>query len=106
MSIPLKVFCRILLGTTESAVDQNLRQEQAGFRRQRALKNIIVQCVEWKAPLHINFIDFWKAFDSLHHGTLWKAVRAYGIPPKMGSLMGMFYRHFECSVIVNRKPSD
>ena len=113
LSIPSKVFCRILLGRIESAVDQNLRQEQAGFRRERgctdqifALKNIIEQCVEWNAPLHINFIDFRKAFDSLHHDTLWKITRAYGIPPKIVSLMGLFYRQFECSVIVNGKPSE
>lgn len=102
LSIPSKVFCRILLSRIESAVEQSLRQEQAGFRTGRgctdqifALKNIIEQCVEWNAPLHINFIDFRKAFDSLHRDTLWKIARTYGIPPKMVSLMGLFYRHFE-----------
>ena len=113
LSIPSKVFCRILLSRIESVVDQNLRQEQAGFRRERgcrdqifALKNIIEQCVEWNAPLHINFHRLPESFCCLHRGTLWKIVRAYGIPPKIVTLMGLFYRHFECSVIVNGIPSD
>ena len=113
LSIPSKVFCRIMIGRIDSAVDQTLREEQAGFRRERgctdqifALKNIIEQCLEWNAPLYINFIDFRKAFDSLHRDTLWKIARSYGIPPKMVSLMGLFYRHFECSVLVNGIPSE
>ena len=113
LSIPSKVFCRILIGRIESAVDQTLREEQAGFRRDRgcidqifALKNIIEQSLEWNSKLYINFIDFRKAFDSLHRDTLWKIARSYGIPPKMVTLMGMFYRHFKCSVLVNGKPSE
>lgn len=113
LSIPSKVICRILLGRIDSVVDRKLRQEQAGFRRGRgctdqifALKNIIEQCIEWNGPLHINFFNFRKAFGSPHHGTLWKILRAYGIPSKMVSLMGLFYRHFECSIIVNGETSE
>ena len=50
VSIPNKVFCRILLGRIETAIDKKLRQEQAGFRKRRgctdqifALRNIIEQ---------------------------------------------------------------
>lgn len=47
------------------------------------LRNIIEQCVEWNVPLFINFIDFKEAFDSVHRESLWKILRAYGIPPKI-----------------------
>ena len=77
LSISGKVFCRILLGRIETAIDKKLRQEQAGFRKRRggtdqifALRNIIEQTLEWNCPLYINFIDFKKAFDSIHHDTL------------------------------------
>ncbi|KAL9958972.1 hypothetical protein ACROYT_G036051 [Oculina patagonica] len=73
LSIPSKVFCRILLARIETAIDTKLRQEKAVFRRGRgcidqifALRNIIEQCIEWTTPLFINFIDFQKAFDSVH----------------------------------------
>ena len=65
LSIPSKVFCRILLGRIDTAIDKKLRQEQAGFRKRRgctdqifALRNIIEQTLEWNCPLYINFIDF------------------------------------------------
>lgn len=62
---------------TDSAIDSKPREVQAGFRKDRgsieqifALRNITEQCLN--CPLYISFIDFKKAFDSLHRGTLWK----------------------------------
>ena len=61
----------------EGAIDVKLRQEQACFRRGKgctdqifAIRNIIEQSIEWNAPLCIGFIEFKKAFDSIHHSTL------------------------------------
>ena len=49
------------------AVDLNLREEQAGFRRGRGcidhiftLRNIIEQSTEWQRSLYVNFVDFAK----------------------------------------------
>ncbi|KAJ8356898.1 hypothetical protein SKAU_G00196920 [Synaphobranchus kaupii] len=113
LSIPSKVFCRILLGRIDTAIDTKLRQEQAGFRKGRGctdqiftLRNIIEQCLEWNYPLYINFIDFQKAFDSLHRDTLWKIVQSYGVTPKLIALIKMFYHRFECSVITNGNLTD
>ena len=113
LSIPSKVFCRILLRRIETAIDKKLRQEQAGFRKRRgctdqifALRNIIEQTLEWNCPLYINVIDFKKAFDSIHHDTLWKILRSYGVPLKIVSLIETFYNHFECSVILNNTSSE
>ena len=33
LSVPSKIFCRVLLHIIEGAIDVKLRQEQAGFRR-------------------------------------------------------------------------
>ncbi len=104
LSIPSKVFCRVLLNRMETAIDTRIRQEQAGFRKGRgcmdqifALCNIIEQCLEWNAPLYINFVDFRKAFDSVHRNTLWMILYSYGIPSKIISIIKTFYEHFECS---------
>ena len=64
------------------------------------------QCIEWNTPLYINFIDFWKAFDSVHCDTLWKTLWSYGVPPKIVTLMELFYQQFKCSVIVDRNLSE
>ncbi len=97
----------------ETAIDTRIRQEQAGFRKGRgcmdqifALRNIIEQCLEWIVPLYINFVDFRKAFDSVHRNTLWMILHSYGIPSKIISIIKTFYEHFECSVITGNDLSE
>ena len=96
LSMTSKIFCRVLLNRIEEAIDVNLRQEQAGFRTGKgcmdqifSLRNIIAQSTEWNAPLCIGFIDFKKAFDSIHHETLWKILRHYGLPQKIVGLISV-----------------
>ena len=55
--------------------------------------------MEWQASLHLNFIDFEKAFDSVHRNTLWKLLRLYGIPQKIIGMIQALYRDFTCSVL-------
>ena len=69
LSVPSKVFCRIILERLKHALDRKLRCEQAGFRKDKsctdhiaALRTIIDQSTEWQTPLYTNFIDFEKSF--------------------------------------------
>ena len=41
LSVPSKIFCRILLKRIEKAIDSTLREEQAGFRRGRGFMDQI-----------------------------------------------------------------
>ena len=113
LSVPSKVFCKILLQRIEGEIDKKLREEQAGFRRNRgcidqifALRNILEQCTEYNEQIHLNFIDFKKAFDSLHREAIWKILKKYGLPDKMIRLIKLFYLNYECSVILGDKLSD
>ena len=38
------------------------------------LCNILEWCTEWNRQLYINFIDYEKAFDSIHRGSLWQIL--------------------------------
>ena len=83
-----------------------LRKEQAGFRSGRStieqifvLRNIIEQSVEWNASLYICFIDYEKAFDSVHRETLWRIMSSYGIPPKLVRMVQAMYKGSKCAVI-------
>jgi hypothetical protein len=67
-------------------LDRLICEDQAEFRKGRSccdhiftLRNIIEQALEWNATIYINFLDFEKAFDSLHRETMWKMIKAYGI---------------------------
>ena len=62
LSIPGKVFYRILLDRMKDVIDPQLRDQQAGFRKDRSctdqiatLRIILEQSLEWNSPLFINF---------------------------------------------------
>ena len=113
LSTASKTFCKVLLSRFDEQIDEILREEQAGFRRSRgcidqifALRNIIEQATEWQKPLHINFVDFKKAFDSICREAIWKIMRHYGIPEKIVDMIKLFYIKFECCVDLNTELSD
>ena len=54
---------------------------------------------EWQATLYAHFVDFEKAFDSVHREGLWKIMKAYGIPDKLIRMVKIMYEDFECSVL-------
>ena len=56
--------------------------------------------------MYIAFIDFEKAFDSLHRASLWKILRHCGIPQKLVNIIQSLYENFECRVIYNNKLTE
>ena len=105
LSVPSKIMAKIIIRRMSDAVDKSLRKEQAGFRKGRGcadqiftLRNIIEQCTEWQRQLYVNFVDFEKAFDSIHRESLWCILRHYGIPRKLVQLIKSFYHNFQCTV--------
>ena len=77
-----KVFSRIIHTRLAERLDEYFWQEQAGFRRGRScsnhiftLRQFLQQSKEWNASLYARFIDFEKAFDSIHRDSLWKILR-------------------------------
>ena len=77
-----KVLGRIIVDRIRKGIDCKLRKEQAGYRTRRGtteqvfiLRNIIEQVNAWQATLFMNFVDFEKAFDSVHHESLWMIMK-------------------------------
>ena len=106
LSVPGKVFNRVLLERMKDAVDSQLRDQQAGFRSNRScvdqiitLRIIIEQSIEWTSALYINFVDYEKAFDSVNRETLWMLMRHYGIPRKLVNLVKCSYLGTSCRVV-------
>ena len=108
LSVPSKILAKTIMQRISNAVDMKLRKEQAGFRKHRgcidqifALRTIIEQCTEWQRQIYVNFVDFEKAFDSIHRESLWKILRNYGIPYKMVQLIKSFYNNFRCLSLIH-----
>ena len=108
-----KCFNRIILNKLKDIVDQKLRDNQAGFRKNRScvdqittLRLIVEQSLEWNSSFYINFIDYEKAFDSVDRGMLWKTMRHYGIPEKIVNLVRSLYVGTNCQVSHDGQPSE
>lgn len=67
---------------------------------------IIEQCQELQTPLIINYIDFKKAFDSIHRESLWQIVQLYGVPPKDANSFRALYRNSTCHVRTRSGTTD
>ena len=113
LSLTSKIFSRIILQRITTAVDTILREEQAGFRKGRSctdhifvLRQILEQSPKWHSSLYVVFVDFEKAFDSLHLSSLWKILRHYGIPQKLVNIIQSLYDEFECRVIHNNQLTE
>ena len=107
-SIVLKIMSLIILNRIKDAVDEKLRDEQAGFRSGRGcsdqifvLRHIVQQSVEHRVPLALAFVDFEKAFDSVHRPTLWRVLRSYGLPDKYVNLIRNIHEASRCQVNVD-----
>nr|KAG5713351.1 hypothetical protein BaRGS_024899 [Batillaria attramentaria] len=94
LSIPGKVLTRIILERLKTALDKTLRDEQAGFRKDRSctdhiatMRIIIEQSLEWQTPLYTVFVDFHKAFDSVDRDVIWRLMHHYGFPPKFVTII-------------------
>jgi len=82
-----------MLNRMNEAMDNILRQEQTGFRKGRScceqiftLCQIIEKVQARDRSLYISFVDFQKAFDSVHRVSLWEILKCYGIPEKLSNI--------------------
>ena len=110
LSIPGKVFNRVLLNRMKDAIDPQLREQQAGFHKNRpctdqiaTLRIILEQSLEWTSPLYINFVEYEKAFDSVDRQTLWKLLGHYEIPEKITNIIRNSYERMTCRVVHGRQ---
>ena len=63
------------------------------------LRNIVEQVAEWNSSLSLSFVDYEKAFDSIHRSTLWKIMRCYGIPSKNVRMVQVMYTNCTSAVV-------
>ena len=105
LSTPGKVLNWVLLERMREAVDPKLRDQQAGFRRNRScadkiatLRIIVEQLLEWNFPLYISFIDYEKAFDSVDRETMRMLLRHCRVPEKIISLIRCTFQDMSCRI--------
>ena len=104
-SIVAKAYNRMILNRIKPEVDKHLRINQNGFRVGRttvghilALRRLIEGVKANNFPV-ITFIDFKKAFDTIHRGRMLKILRVYGILNLIVDAIGRMYMNTKSKVI-------
>ena len=105
-SLVAKTYNKMILNRIRPAIDPLLRINQNGFRPGRtttsqilALRRLIEGIKDKNLPAIVTFIDFKKAFDTIHRDKLMKILTAYGIPDRIVNAIKIMYSETLAKVI-------
>uniref|UniRef100_A0A8C6S4J5 Reverse transcriptase domain-containing protein n=1 Tax=Neogobius melanostomus TaxID=47308 RepID=A0A8C6S4J5_9GOBI len=86
LSLPGKVYSRVLERRIRPIVEPWIQEEQCGFCPGRGtldqlytLHRVLEGLWEFAQPAHLCFVDLEKAFDRVPRGALWGVLREYGV---------------------------
>ena len=99
-AIAAKIYNLMLLNRLRPKIDPLLRRNQNGFRTNRStsgqiltIRRILEGVKSKNLPLTLLFIDFSKAFDSIHRGKMKEILLAYGIPKETVDAIMILYQN-------------
>ena len=104
-SIAAKIYNALLRNRIEPKIDNILRKNQNGFRRNRSttsqiltIRRILEGVRAKNLQAKLIFVDFTKAFDSIHRGKMKQILLAYGIPKETVAAITILYRNTKVKV--------
>ncbi|CAH2104692.1 unnamed protein product [Euphydryas editha] len=110
LSVPGKVFARVLLNRLMKLSEQLLPETQFGFRPERgtceaifSIRQLQEKSIEQGRHLYLCFVDLEKAFDSMPREALWIVLSKIGCTEKFVRLL---HDDMECCVAVNDEQSE
>ena len=104
-SIAAKIYNALIRNRIEPKIDNILRKNQNGFRRNRSttsqiltIRRILEGVRAKNLQATLIFVDFTKAFDSIHRGKMEQILLAYGIPKETLAAITILYRNTKVKV--------
>ena len=104
---------KILQARLQQYVNQELSDEQSGFRKGRGTRDqvanirwIIEKAKGFQKIIYFCFIDYAKAFDCVDHNKLWKILQEIGIPGHLTCLLRSLYAGQEATVRMEHGTMD
>ena len=99
LSVPSKVFTKVIANRLKPHVESFLSESQCGFRKGRGCND--------HQPLYVCFIDLRKAYDSVNRTALWAVLqRCYHLPEKLLSIIKAMHHHSSAAVRAYGKTSE
>ena len=104
-SIAAKIYNAQLRNRIEPKIDNILRKNQNGFRRNRfttsqilTIRRILEGVRAKNLQATLLFVDFTKAFDFIHRGKMELILRAYGLPKETVAAIMILYKNTKVKV--------
>ncbi|KAI5718850.1 hypothetical protein M8J76_001122 [Diaphorina citri] len=113
MSGPYKVLSSLLLARLKPLAEDILGDYQCGFRGNRsttdnifAVKMVNEKMWEFNRSVQYLFVDFSKAYDSIHRQSLWNIMKDFQIPAKLIRMCQVCMDENVSQVLINNQYSD
>uniref|UniRef100_A0AAQ6INE0 ribonuclease H n=1 Tax=Anabas testudineus TaxID=64144 RepID=A0AAQ6INE0_ANATE len=111
LSLPGKVYARVLERRIRPLVEPRIQEEQCGFRpgrgtldQRHTLARVLEGSWEFAHPVYMCFVDLEKAFDHVPRGILWEVLREYGIrDPLLRAIRSLYDRNRSLVCIAGSK---
>ena len=112
-SIVSKTVNKMILNRIQPKIDSHLRKNQNGFKPSRSttahilsLRRIIEEVKANNLNAILIFIDFKKAFDSIHRTKMMNILKAYGVPPNLLNAIMHTYKNTRAKVVTPDGDTD
>ena len=112
LSVPGKVYSRIIESRLRLVVEGKLSEQQSGFRPGRSvqdhiftMRQIMEKTYRHNKEEHICFVDLQKAFDTVRREELWKALVEHGVDNKLIAAIKSIYLNPKSEVQISGKTS-
>ena len=113
LPIAAKIYNKLILNRLRPKLEPILRKNQNGFRPGRStlsqiltLRRIIEEITFCNKSAGITFVDFSKAFDSIHRDQMFEILQLYGIPRSMIDAIRVLYTNTSSSVLTPDGETD
>jgi sorting nexin-29 len=112
LNVTYKILSYIILKRLNVYTEETVGECQCGFRPNRStidqifmMRQTMERYYEYNTDLHMLFIDFRQAFDSIYRNQLFMALESYGIPEKIIRLIKMTLSDNTSKVLVANNSS-
>ncbi|CAH2103432.1 unnamed protein product [Euphydryas editha] len=113
LSVPGKVFARVILNRLIPLPETLLPETQFGFRPNRgtceaifSIRQLQEKSREQSQSLYLCFVDLEKAFDSVPREALWLVLRKLGCPAKFLLIIRLLHDDMSCCVCIDGEQSQ
>jgi exonuclease III len=113
LSLPGKVYARVLERRCRLIAEPQIQEEQCGFRAGRGttdqlftLHQVFEKFWEYNRPVFAAFVDLEKAYDRVPRDLLWRTLHEYGIEGRLLGAIQSLYEDCRSCVRINGAKSD